>query len=89
MIENFADGSTNYHSLREFIRSLDFTLFDILGTYEDSGKINKNGFKSEDDRRTLYSVSEGIAFFDDEFWGGPKYWSFLRLVMYLDSWVSN
>ena len=89
MIENFLDGSTNYHYLRKFMNSLDFTLFDIVGTYEDSGKINKNGFKSEQERTDIRSVSLGVASYDDEYWRGPMYWSFLRLVMYLDSWVGT
>ena len=94
MIENFLDGSTNYHMFRNYIKNMDFTIFDIIGYHSDSGDIDKDvDTKRKIGAATGYNHDTG-AFarwygYKTEYWGGPVYWSFVRLAMYTGSWVAN
>ena len=69
MIENFLDGTTNYHVLRKYIKNMDFTIFDIIGYHSDSGDIDKD---VDDDKK----ISIGVGYNHDT--GASAYWAGLK-----------
>jgi hypothetical protein len=104
MIQNFADQSTNYHFLRYFFKSnaLDFTLYDLLDqTNPNNGKINKDGLKSDNDRKKIRDMvdcdngddieaSQGSGYpCTQGDYTGSKWWDFMRMLIDISGWMGD